>query len=468
MTKDRIKKIKTACAIALGLLLAMNILRLHASVYENTSALNVDEDAHLYNAYYYKLLFVDRDLRSPEWDNFVFYDQPPVAKYVLGFALHLVNGTLIENSAGARDWQRRALDDFWLPRIRDIRDNPLTDVEYAANANELVQKGENLSREATVTEPISTFTERDVIVGRLTVFLFALLSVAVLIAAVWYVTRSAIVSLAAGLLLVSNPLTIPVFQQVYIDSLWCFFGLASLLSLFILLKSLHDGRTKKTVVLSVVIGVCLALAIGTKIIAVYMAVVAAAALVLNAALHVRRARTEKSSDGYSVAGFSVVSLGLISIVSIVLSVALNPFLYENTAAHFLKMFEHRDTIMQIQLMTQGPAIETLSQRASAVVRLGLLSGYGTKGVLGMNLTFGYVCILLLGIWTVLTRVKGELRRGSVGPYVVIAILSVFSYAFIAATVHMEWERYFLPLLLCNVLWFSIGMDAIRRLLDKTA
>jgi hypothetical protein len=300
------------------------------------------------------------------------------------------------------------------------------------------------------------------------VFLFALLSVAVLIAAVWYVTRSMTVSLAAGLLLISNPLTIPVFQQVYIDSLWCFFALASLLSLFMLLKSLHDGRTQRVIALSVIIGVCLALAIGTKIIAVYVALVVAAVLTLNAALHLRRARTGTSSDGYSVARLSAVSLGLISVISIVLSVALNPFLYENTVANFLKMFEHRDTIMQIQVMTQGPAIETLSQRASAIVRLGLLSGYETKGVLGMNLAFGYACMLLLGIWAVLTRAKREVKRGAVGPYVVIAVLSLFSYVFIATTVHMEWERYFLPLLLCNVLWFSVGADAIRRLLDKTA
>jgi hypothetical protein len=465
MIKD--KKIKIITIFFLSLLMIFKFFSLYSTVYLETEHRHPDEDCHLQNTYYYKLLFIDRDINNPEWKNFIFYDQPPVAKYIMGFALHLYNNTIVDNVGGVKNWHNIAVGDFWMPRLIAVKDDGNQAIETRTEAQNLITYAHVLLKQTSPIEKINSFTDRDIIIGRLTIFLFEILATLVLILTVTFISKRLILGLIAGLLFITNPITIPTFQIAYIDSIWCFFVFMALFLLLLLLKTIRKADTKKTILYSFFIGISLALAIGTKVIASYAAVAVTIVLGLNFILNSMMDKKIKLEVKNKISKLNILSFLIISVSSLIIFVALNPFLYHNTIHNFFTIFEHRGLIMDIQSLTQGSAIRAFSDRVGYVVQYGIFNDYKFAGLIGLSLAWGYILVLIIGATKIIKKSLHELKNNSVGPYLVVVVFSLSSFILIGSTVHMGWERYFLPLMMSNILWFSFGIEAIFDFCIKT-
>jgi hypothetical protein len=159
------------------------------------------------------------------------------------------------------------------------------------------------------------------------------------------------------------------------------------------------------------------------------------------------------------------ALCLILACAAVVFVLLNPFLQRNSVDNLLKIAAHRDYIMQIQSATQIPAIHVLEDRVEAIYHYGILLGYDFLDLPGV--WFAYMFILIAGMIVVGRRSFNELSCRRLGTYTILCIWMLTSFIFVGSQVHMRWERYFLPLVMCTTTVFALGGDKLLTILETT-
>lgn len=91
--------------IAIGLILIIVVLMPFLSNL-GSRRFHGDESHWLHSTKYFKLFFIDRDFGNRQWQEGLAFDQPPVGKYILGFALLLAGyGSRIEELANMNLWE---------------------------------------------------------------------------------------------------------------------------------------------------------------------------------------------------------------------------------------------------------------------------------------------------------------------------------------------------------------------------
>jgi hypothetical protein len=76
---------------------------------KNSPYLESDEPAWIFAGYYFDLYFLRFDLFHPDWNDYEAYDQPPLAKYIIGGAVHL-KGYTIDSLNMKRLWNNLPVD----------------------------------------------------------------------------------------------------------------------------------------------------------------------------------------------------------------------------------------------------------------------------------------------------------------------------------------------------------------------
>jgi len=406
-----------------------------------------DEESHLYNTYWYTLFFVDTNVTHDDWNSFIAYDQPLVAEYIFGAALHWHNGKLMQTSGGIIDWHRNYLD---AGKALWAADKKAADPQKAATYQKLIDECDVFLQQLKpgLKLPLS---DNDFRTGRITSFVFGMLATVLIMVIGFYISRNIIIGLGSAVLFIDNLITIHVCQQVMTDSIWCFFALLCLLLVLRLFRAIgrHDGI--RVTMLSVAVGSCLALAVGTKLIAIYMPMAIVIMISVNAYVH-RSVR---------VTWLLVLSLMMIALSAVVLFVWLHPFLYHHPVGDFLKMVRYRENMMRLQSSAEPRfSILSFSERLKALFQYGIMLGYKPDGWLGMILDPIGMCLFIAGVRTQIQRSIKELSCTTLGPSTIISIWMITSFIVIGATVHMRWTRYFLPLIMCSVLLLSLGTETI--------
>jgi len=422
---------------------------------------HVDEPIHIQNAYVYKLFFVDRDFSNKDWSNFISYDETPVGKYIFGFALHVINGKLVDSPGGQMDWHRHVITDWFKNPL--ITRQSFAHEQDAANNQSLIDYCDVLLKQLRPV-PATSLDGEDFRICRMTVLLFGVLATGLLIMICFHISRNIIASMFAGLLFVTNHVTIPGFQQALIDSFWCFFVLLSLVLLFRLFLEIERRQAwRRIAMFAVLVGVSLSLALGTKLIAAYMAVTIALSFLANMLLIIREANSLGEALPTKDLLVRTGAFALIAISSGLVFILLNPFLYHDCISNGLVLFHHRRNIMEIQAAVQFPAIHSILERLEAILRYGILLGYKVDGWLGGLFAVGYLCTLGIGLKEIVQNAFNELSRRQIGPHALVLIWITTAFVMIGYTVNMQWERYFLPMVMCTVLVFGQGVATILKL-----
>jgi hypothetical protein len=441
-----------------ALLLALLVVRLIALFGDVGSAPRfVDEESNIYSAYYYTLFVLDRDFAHADWQNPVSYDYPPVGKYIYGFALHLFNGKIIDSCAGYKRWHERTVRDWFLLPLREqLR---FLEGEKAAKHLNLIKYCEQFLNDVAGAPKPPALTMEDYKACRWTSFAFAMAATALLSIVVFALSRCNLsASLFAALIFLTNDVTMPGFQQALNDSMWCFFTLSCLLILFQLFRVLNGTlQWHRIMLFSVLVGLLLDLAIQTKLIAAYMAATVvislAGSFVLGGISNFQAGRTILGKKEFA----SAVALTAISFVSLAFFVFLHPFLHHDTIHRIQMLKDHRDVIMQVQAATQGPAIGSMTELVQAHVRHGILLSYEFDDAPGLLLLYAYM--LVVGLALLVRRALGDARCGVVSASGVACAWILAAYLVVAPKIHMDWERYFLPFVMCSTVLMAIGVGA---------
>jgi hypothetical protein len=410
---------------------------------------HVDESCWLQNAYFYNLFFVQRDFSNPSWKSFISYDQPPLAKYVLGAALHVFNGRLVTDPGGIMAWHKQFVDGPFEQGL-DRRSVMSTQVGQGA-------KGYNDFMRAHIEgQPVRSLADDDYLAGRGVMFFFTLLTIACLIVLSYELCRRIIPGLIGAIVLISNPVTIPTFQQAMADAMSSFFVLAAILLLVRVIRTIQGPKPGKRAryIYAVMLGATLGLAMSTKFITSYVVVTVAVVYAVVTVVNCVRAASI-STFGERTGEF----LSILTSAAVVF-VGLNPFLYHDTMAALHKMVIHREMLMHIQWLTQWPPISSPLDRVDTIYREGVLLGFSFDSVYLTPLLAVYLICWMLGIVVITLRSILEIRGGNIGVHAIVGLWIVVTFALNGTNVHMKWDRYFIPFVMASTVCLSSGLAVL--------
>ncbi len=405
----------------------------------------IDEANWLYSTYYYDLFFVRHDWTNRDWQRLPAFDQPPVAKYIFGAALHLFHHKLVESPAGIDYWFSSTLSAYQIqPMERLERRTQLP------RPSELYRYLVSLFSASRSGEAPTQLVEDDYRLGRKMVVAFSLFSTLLLVAAARAVTRNAFAALLAGVLFLNNGVTVPALRIVFCDSFCSFFSLAALLSLTALLVQLRKpGASRRPALMwSALVGASVGLGLATKFINMYAALAVALAFTLTRGARAARLR----------------SLAVVFIVGAVLFVAVNPYLWEDPAGKLASMFHHRFLTMESQARVQMPAFpSTFGGKARVVFRKGVMLQH-RFGWTALALWLG---CFLAGLRRMALGARDELGGG--GAFT--ATLAWIGSAFLLNgwLINIDWNRYYIPFAMATSLLVAVGIDdAFNALKERAA
>ncbi len=440
--------------VAAGLLLG-RIQHMYSTI--DAAAGHIDEKYWMHSTYFYRLFFQQKDLFNPDWYTFLSYDQPPVGKYILGFALQANNRKTADTSAGLINWHREHIRAGFRKPLSELFD------DYGLDRDRRMLAYSNFILAQTKNPVHSTpLTFQDYQVGRKTVFVFAVSAAALLVIIGSCVFKDLFAGMLAGLVFLSNKLAMPGFQQVLIDSICCFFVLAALGILLLLFRelSIREGPHKRVIMLAVLDGLLLSLAVGTKFITAYMA--GAVAVVFTAGILLEAATSRKTQNGFPARRIALRAgiFAVISAAAVCFFVLLNPFLYPDPAGNALKMAGHRLMLMEIQSRVQLPAIHSFLERAETIYRGGILLRYNFHNPVW---EFLYVSVFIAGAAVLTKRSMRELSAGLMGGYTIVFLWVMTTFTVNGFMINMQWERYCLPFAMCTALIFALGAGRLIRI-----
>ena len=435
--------------VVLAAILLMRVYTLYSTIDDQHR--HIDEGFWLHGAYFYNLFFIERDFSNDDWNNVISYDVPPVGRYMLGFTLDVANNKIINSSGGMMSWERRVTDGIFRERLSKLVD------EHASPRDErLLDYSESILQQLR-NEKTVKLELGDYLAGRRAVFLFAVLSASLMAILCAKYLGGPFTGLLAALILLGNGMTIPVFQQVFPDSICCFFVLLALLTLIHLSAVLGDAINRKIVFLSLLEGLLLSLALGTRFTATYMAVTVFVAFAVGILLDALKSGGAKKVFLTRSVIARLIALAIISASTFIFFVLLNPFLYPNPIGNTLRMIDFRLTVMEIQSRVQTPAINTLGERLGSIYGNGVLLGYRMSSPLVEAV---YILALLVGLRVLTGKAIEELKGGRLGPHTIVLLWAVTTFIVVGSKINMRWRRYFIPFVMCTAVVLASGLETM--------
>jgi hypothetical protein len=437
--------------VFLAVLLLARIHYLYSSI--DVPPRGLDETYWMQGAYFYHLFFLKRDFFNEDWYNPISYDHPPVGRYILGFALHASNHKVVDTNGGAMYWMKDVTSKIFMPPLSRLVDK----YNYSSDRR-LLDFCHSSLNQLEPAEPVPLNPE-DYMVGRKTAFIFAFLTATLLVVISAYALKSYLTGMMAGIFFLNNKVSMSTFQQALPDPICCFFVLLALLTLFPLFRELglKWGSKKKLIILSVLEGLFLSLALGTKFITTYMAVTVVVVFMTSILLDVINSR--KTGGGFPMrrVASKVSVLTLISASAVTFFVLLNPFLYPDPIGNTLKLINYRLTCMEIQSRVQTHPINSFSKRIGTIYRKGILRGHWFHRLHEKIL---YIFTLITGAGFLTKKSLDELSAGSIGAHTIVFLWMSTTFITNGLMINMTWARYYVPFIMCTALTLALGTETI--------
>lgn len=461
---SRLKKVSFFGFVSLALL-AVFVYRCYF-LYSTAplSPWGLDEVRWLSGAYFYKLYFLDRDFRNEDWSSIISYDHPHMTHYVLGASLHLFNHKVVNSSGGLMSWFN-STDSMYVrdPLIRLVNQSNLSEDRRLL---EFVDKEVIGSLRDRRTTPIA---QDDIELGKRTMFFFAAASAVLLMLVCFVFLRRFLAGALAGLIFLGNSMTIPLFQQVYNESLCCFFVLLSLISLLALFEVIgglkrrgkpefnaSGGSSRKVVFLSAATGIFLSMGLSTKFTTAYMVLTVVLAFILNVVCLFRYNRKYSPSWGGVLLRLGLLALSLA--VAFALFVLLHPGLYNDPVGNSIRLVEIRKLTMDAISRTNYPPVTSLWHRLGLLYSKGVLMGYDLPDVDA----FVFMAAFLMGLWYLMLNSFKELSSGLPGKYTVLVLWGAAVFAVNGMYLNVDWNRYFVYFAMFSSVAVALGAELLLR------
>lgn len=421
--------------IAIGVILFIIVLIPFLSNLES-QRFHADENEWLHSTKYFKLFFIDRDFGNRQWKDWLAFDNPPVGRYILGFALLLGGyGGRIEELANMDLW------DF----ARDYKWN--------------VSHGRMPPKEL-------------LLVGRFSMAIMGSLA-CLLLYCIGKVILNRRVGIMTAILLAFNPLMLLCGQRAMTDTPLIFFLTANILLITFFYNAFLKGKIRKAFFLAGLIGLNIALSTGTKLNGGIAAIVFAAFCIYLIIIKVWQYRSSKDVFPGTFAMLKkdhqvkmiLTSLLIAIFISLSVFVGLNPYLYQRPLKGQAVMLYHRMQVVKGQQKGFGSAITSISQKVQFVIQRTLIPGnYATLSSI-FKIPIDFI-LFLIGLF-LLTYEEGKHLLKDTRPtyYSVLILWVILTFVLIVAWIPLDWGRYYLPVVPCVVMVTGYGID---RMIGKSS
>ena len=363
----------------------------------------IDEAAVYFSTYYFDLAFLQRDLRSSDWQAVDAVDHPPVWKYAYGAVL-FASGTPRGRLGDKEEWFRLG---WGSPRLSDF-------IEERA--------------------PLSVLLPL-----RITSAILVLLSLALLFVLALRVA-SPFVALLTVLAAALHPVVQTVATRALIDPLLLFL---ILLATVLFAQWLHALAGNRRFVWSIVLGICLALLLNTKITGVAMPLAIVVATACFAAV------SERPAD---VVRRAAAPLALVLTTTVLAAIAVNPTLYHTPFATFDRMVKHRRAQVERQMRVFGRGPVSLGEGVQGMVRHATLRPDPVYRATRVPLV---ALLAIYGAWRFARRVDWR------SPWVCAWLASSLLWLLITgATYRLPWYRYLLPVVTLLAMLVALAIHGL--------
>jgi hypothetical protein len=418
--------------------LVVVVLAIATAVYVPTAArvgYNTDEGQFIAASEYFDVVFIRHELTGPLWaPNYYVLTQPMLSRFILGAGIRFAGLT------------PPPLD----IHHREAEVDPATRARYLQR--DTYRDERQLAEERRIDRPSNGILQA----ARAPMVVLATLATGLLYA-VGRVLAGPIAGLVAASLALWNPTMLTLLPRAHAEAPLYFGTLASLL-LGLLATRAIPGRA--SIWLGVACGVMVGLAMSVKITAVLLA--AAFLAYAGVALLVwlpGRFLTAAMAWRWSM---------LAVLVSVLVMVPMNPFLYPNPADRMTQMFQFRQQEMfgQAALSENEALPPGLASRMPVVVERTLIELATLRARLGPPLDLPLVVLGLLTLGYRVARSRGPDRL--LGPETLMLLCCAVTTIGLAWNIGIDWARYYMPLLTLSSVIVGIGAASVLNILIRIA
>lgn len=370
---------------------------------------HIDEFQFTRISYYYDLFFIKKDFKDARWYSKGSPNQPKVGPYIYGLTLHLngindldeyfqdIRFSVVEK--GKISWWR----EIWWTKLDNLSDNLALKMEPVWQA-----------RKVAVLFSLGAFVLLFLIAFKIRGMLFALLATSIL-----------------GV----NTLMFDYGRRAMTDSMQLFFFFGTLYLSLLMLKSVKDGNSNKTLFLSLLIGLSIALGVGVKI----SGIIIIGYLVAYFFLLLYSYGKSKSAKILIFKSFIVILVSFFVTFYI-----LHPYIYKNTFNNFISIFTDRiEYAEEYQISYPGSAIRTSRHAFRIIVDRTLLpEGLFTNfkvGKLPVDLL-----LFVIGFFLITKEAYIKLKNKEIAGELLLFVWTTIVIVGLVFYLKNNWPRYFLP------------------------
>lgn len=392
-----------------------------------------DENHWLINSHkYFKLLFIYKNVSSKQWGKFSAYDQPPVGKYVMGLALFI---------AGDKD------------EIQELEQ--MNSWDFSKDYDWNVANG--------AIPPMKLLHAARLTMAILGIFTCLL---------IYYIGRSIFglkTGIIASLLLAYNPLMVSCSRRAMPDALFLFFVTANIALIMFFYRSFLKQELQKTVVFAALIGINIALASATKLNGAITGVIFVFFCILilfTKTIQYKSLKTTFKSKLLKLKSDKELkiltgSLLISMLVAIIVFIAVNPYLYKQTLGRTINLVEHRASMANGQQKDNpDEALTYLSEKFNSVVRRTMFPGSYVilSSILKIPIDLAlFILGLIILLYTEIKHIRNNCKPSLRSIVILWAIITFLS---ITVWLPLDWDRYYLPIVLCVVMISGYIIDKI--------
>lgn len=388
-----------------------------------THRFHIDEYEFIRKSYYFDLFFVKRDLSDPRWYRYDAPAQPKVGPYIYGAALHLAGISDIENNLQSLGFSQFSVEGevwwkkFWWQKLDHLPAGlpPILHPVW-------------LGRNVAVLFSLGALLLLFLLAAKIRGFLFG-----------W----------VAVFLLGTNSLMFDYGRRAMTDSMQLFFFLANLLLAFFFSKALKGKDSKNIFLLSVALGLNLALGVGVKISGILSLLFLAALFSLLLILQ----RHSRKMIRLTIFGSLTLGITFASVFTI-----LHPYLYRNPLPQFVSMFTSRmEGESNYQLVYPGTAVASRWQAVTTIVKRTLVA---KTGYTNFSLSWFPLDLFLFvtGFWFMAkTATKKLTLSRKISGELILLLWTVIVITSLALYLHSDWPRYYLPIVAAITITEAYGI-----------
>ncbi len=417
---------------------------------------HIDEYYWMQSTYAYYLLFIKKDVRSPDWEKIQVYDQPHIGKYILGFGMDFLGNKMITTIDGLNRIHSITTTSEYRPRLERLlkecsilknnRDNQIP--EYIKHVELFVNQSKD--------EDIISLGLQDLMNARKTTYFFTILSSIILIMISHRLCNDINLALISGIIFYKNDIMTPFIQLAIVESIYIFFILLSLMTAIKLFDNIKEyqknGKNRnQTLFYTIILGISLSMAIGVKFITIYLPIAIFLTFLLQYKYNLEQENKNLKKNNKNKQTIRLTFVILCLIATIVLSLIIqNPFLYENPIQNTYTMISHRLMMSKSQAASFGDPMRHIQNRIYFIIEYGLLLGIKSSLVSVLLLL-----VIFYGVYYLVKKTRLETRQ--VGAFTIILIWILSTYMILGSTIHVNWRRYFIPFALCICILIPLGL-----------